>query len=128
MRKRWLRLPEQVVGSSYEETTEEKEGGEAELVERVVLHAGHHGEEEEGEYLGQVGGAGQECELLHDGRLAEHSPHLTVVELADEEPGGGVESDTDLPHIFLGSKVTDGSCGEQNEGEHLKRAGNRIDT
>ena len=101
--------PQQVVGSSNEETTEQEEGGKAELVERVVLHAGHHGEEEEGEDLGQVGGGGQQGQLLHDGRLAQNSPHLTVVKLADEQPGGGVESDTDLPDILLGSKVPDGS-------------------
>ena len=56
-------------------------------MEVVVLHAGHHGEEEEGEDLGQVGCAGQEGQLLHQGGLTEISPHLTVVELADEKAG-----------------------------------------
>ena len=78
-------------------------------MEGVVLHARHHREEEKGEYLCQVCCAGHNGQLLHDRRLAENFPHLAVVELADEQPGSRVESDADLPHIFLGSKVPDGS-------------------
>ena len=78
-------------------------------MEGVVLHAGHHREEEKGEYLGQVCCAGEHRHLLDDGRLAENSSHQAVVELADDEPGGRVESDADLPDIFLRSKVPDGS-------------------
>ena len=102
-------LPEQVVGSSNEETTEQQEGGEADLVEGVVLHARHDREEEKGEYLGEVGCAGHHGQLLHDVRLAENSPQMAVVELTDEQPGSRVESDADLPNIFLRSKVPDGS-------------------
>ena len=74
-------------------------------MERVVLHAGDHGEKNEGEDLGQVGGAGQECQLLHDGRLAEHSPHLTVVELADEEPGADWRAIQIFHTYFWGAKL-----------------------
>ena len=55
-------------------------------MERVVLHAGHHREEEEGEYLGQVGGAGEEAGLLDEVRLAENTSHLAVVKLTQQQP------------------------------------------
>jgi len=73
-------LPEQIVGGCNEDGAEQEEGGEAELVQGVVLHAGHHGQHQEREDLHQVGGAGDEGELLDDGGLAEDSPHLGVVQ------------------------------------------------
>ena len=80
-----------------------------------VLHTGHDGEEEEGEDLGQVGGAGEEGELLDGVGLAEHALHQVMVEVAGEEPGGGVQGYAHLPDIFLRSEISNGGCGYKIE-------------
>ena len=76
-------------------------------MESVVLDTRNHGEDQEGEDLGHVGGAGDEGELLDERGSPEDRSHLFVIELTEEQPGSRVESDADLPDVFLRSEVPD---------------------
>ena len=76
-------------------------------MESVVLDTGDHGEDQQGEDLGHVGGAGDGCDLLYEGGPPEDCSHLFVIELTEQQPGSRVESDADLPNVFLRSEVPD---------------------
>ena len=71
-----------------------------------VFDTRHHREQEEGEYFSDVKGAAEESQLSGEPAPGEHAAHVGVVQLADEEPWGGVQADAELPHILLGREIT----------------------
>ena len=75
-------------------------------MKKKVFGTRNYREQEEGEYLSDVTGAAEESQLSGEPAPREHAVHVNVVQLADEEPGGGVQADAELPHILLGREIT----------------------
>lgn len=76
-------------------------------MKKIVFDTRNHREQEEGENLSDVKGGAEKSQLSGEPAPGEHAAHVGVLQLADEEPGGGVQADAELPHILLGREVTD---------------------
>ena len=90
-----------------------------------VLHAGHHGQQQQRQDLRQVERAAEQRAAADDGRAAEHAAHVVVVQLqpirgeywgqpppitaylAQQQPRRRVQRDGELPYVLLRREVAD---------------------